>query len=102
MHAELRQRTRESGLLMLLSGAALAAHFSFWVEGIENTSITHATAFVSVTPIIIAAGMWAFSLPISCGMQLCYQALLLAICSCCRWVFDVTPTAKHLKQSCLP
>ena len=84
MHAELRQRTQESGLLMLVSGAALAAHFSFWVEGIQNTSITHATAFVSVTPIIIAAGMWAFSLPISGGAQLCFQALLLAICSCCR------------------
>ena len=36
--ADLRRRTCESGLLMLLSGAALAVHFSLWVEGIENTT----------------------------------------------------------------
>ena len=56
---------------MLLSGAALAVHFSLWVEGIENTTITHALFFISVTPIIIAAGMWAFGLPISTGESSC-------------------------------
>lgn len=77
--AELKRRTREDGLLMLLSGAALAMHFTFWVEGIQNTSITHATFFVSVTPIIIAAGMWAFGLPISRGE---------ALSACAWWVCD--------------
>ena len=67
--AELKQRTHKSGLLMLLSGAALAMHFSLWVEGIETTSITHALFFSSVTPIIIAGGMWALGLPISNGAQ---------------------------------
>ena len=56
---------------MLLSGMALAVHFSLWVEGIENTTITHALFFISVTPIIIAAGMWAFGLPISTGESCC-------------------------------
>lgn len=65
--AELKKQTQQSGLLMLLSGAALAMHFASWVEGIENTSITHALFFSSVTPIIIAGGMWAFGLPISSG-----------------------------------
>lgn len=54
---------------MLLSGGALALHFCFWVEGIENTSITHALFFSSVTPIIIAGGMWALGHPISHGVQ---------------------------------
>ena len=52
---------------MLLSGGALALHFCFWVEGIENTSITHALFFSSVTPIIIAGGMWALGHAISHG-----------------------------------
>ena len=69
--ADLRRRTCESGLLMLLSGPALAVHFSLWVEGIENTTITHALFFISVTPILIAAGMWAFGLPISTGESSC-------------------------------
>ena len=60
---------------MLLSGMALAVHFSLWVEGIENTTITHALFFISVTPIIIAAGMWAFGLPISTGDSCCMPSL---------------------------
>ena len=60
---------------MLLSGMALALHFSLWVEGIENTTITHALFFISVTPIIIAAGMWAFGLPISPGEACCTDSL---------------------------
>ena len=56
---------------MLLSGLALAVHFSLWIEGIENTSITHALFFISVTPIVIAAGMWASGLPISPGDSCC-------------------------------
>ena len=67
---ELKHRTHQSSLLMLLSGAALALHFCFWVEGIETTSITHALFFSSVTPIIIAGGMWALGHPISHGAQM--------------------------------
>ena len=89
---------------MLLSGMALAVHFSLWVEGIENTTITHALFFISVTPIIIAAGMWAFGLPISTGESCCTNSpwphCLLSgdMRSCCA----VPPTAschwaQHLK-----
>ena len=83
----MKQQTLESGLLMLLSGGALALHFASWVYGIENTSNPHALFFSSVTPIIIAGGMWALGVPISNGAQSalekppgCTPTCIAAIC----------------------
>ena len=82
---------------MLLSGGALALHFCFWVEGIEKHQhharplsshlsppssllggcglsatpflmVGHWIIFSSVTPIIIAGGMWALGHAISNGL----------------------------------
>jgi drug/metabolite transporter (DMT)-like permease len=52
---------------LLLSGTSLAFHFALWVMGIENTSLTHALLYVSITPILIAAGMWLMRMPLSIG-----------------------------------
>jgi drug/metabolite transporter (DMT)-like permease len=52
---------------MLVSGLSLAFHFALWVWGIDHTSLTHALLYVSITPILIAAGMWAMNKPLSKG-----------------------------------
>jgi hypothetical protein len=48
----------------------LGLHFGFWVWGILHTSLTHALLFVCITPVLIAAGMWALRKPISTGTYL--------------------------------
>ncbi|KAK9915319.1 hypothetical protein WJX75_007587 [Coccomyxa subellipsoidea] len=63
----LQDEARQSGLLMLVSGLSLAFHFALWVWGIDHTSLTHALLYVSITPILIAAGMWAMNKPLSKG-----------------------------------
>lgn len=67
--ADAQDRTRRSSPLLLASGGALGIHFGLWVWGILHTSLTHALLFVCITPVLIAAGMWALRRPISTGMH---------------------------------
>ncbi len=64
---------------MLLSGMSLAFHFALWVWGIDHTSLTHALLYVSITPILIAAGMWAMSKPLSQGDDTDYFIAILGV-----------------------
>lgn len=63
----LQGRAKQSGLLMLTSGVSLAFHFALWVWGIDHTSLTHSLLYVSITPILIAAGLWVLGKPLSQG-----------------------------------
>ena len=67
--ADAQGRARRSAPLLLASGGALGIHFGLWVWGILHTSLTHALLFVCVTPVLIAAGMWALRRPISTGTR---------------------------------
>lgn len=60
-----RAKTVRSAALVAGSGAALAVHFGAWVTSLELTSLTHSLLFVSATPILLAAGAWLLSQPIS-------------------------------------
>src|SRR5882762_5672890 len=42
---------RRAGLLCVLAGVALAAHFAFWVPSAKLTSIAAATALVATQPV---------------------------------------------------
>ncbi len=75
----MQKRVRSSWLLILGSGVSLAFHFGCWVWGVEHTSLTHALLFVSITPVLIAAGMWALRKPISTGTSLTQMPVLLAM-----------------------
>jgi len=49
--------TKESWLLLLASGLALAAHFGAWVASLDETSLTHSLLFVTAHPLVIVIGM---------------------------------------------
>ena len=52
-------RAREGGLLVL-SAVALAAHFAFWVESVQRTSILASVVLVTMQPLFVAVGAWIF------------------------------------------
>eukprot|EP00803_Ostreobium_quekettii_P002181 evm.model.scf_1521.2 EVM.evm.TU.scf_1521.2 scf_1521:18740-24069(+) len=60
-----RRHTWGASHLLALSGCLLGAHFGLWVWGLRHTSLAHSLLFVSVSPILIAAGTWALGWPIS-------------------------------------
>jgi drug/metabolite transporter (DMT)-like permease len=49
--------SRNSVLLLLASGAALAAHFGAWVASLDETTLTHSLLFVTAHPLVIVIGM---------------------------------------------
>lgn len=51
---------RGEGLLLALSAAALAAHFGFWVASLQRTSVVASVALVTMQPLFVALGGWAF------------------------------------------
>ncbi len=55
-----RGLTRGEWLLLGLSAAALAAHFGFWVASLQRTSVVASVALVTMQPLFVAAGGWAF------------------------------------------
>eukprot|EP00803_Ostreobium_quekettii_P005922 evm.model.scf_2899.1 EVM.evm.TU.scf_2899.1 scf_2899:8144-9816(+) len=60
-----RQRTWGVSHLLAMSGCLLGAQLALWVWGLQHTSLTHGLLFVSVSPILIAAGTWILGWPIS-------------------------------------
>ena len=50
-------KTRRTMLLLLASGAALAAHFGAWVASLGETTLTHSLLFVTAHPLVIVMGM---------------------------------------------
>jgi drug/metabolite transporter (DMT)-like permease len=50
-------RERRTWLLLLASGAALAAHFGAWVASLDLTTLTHSLLFVTAHPLVIVVGM---------------------------------------------
>ena len=57
---EWRRLSRPEALLLLLSAVALAAHFGFWVASLQRTSVVASVALVTMQPLFVAAGGWAF------------------------------------------
>ncbi len=51
---------RGDWLLLALSAAALAAHFAFWVASLQRTSVVASVALVTMQPLFVAIGGWAF------------------------------------------
>lgn len=51
---------RGEWLLLALSAAALAAHFAFWVASLQRTSVVASVALVTMQPLFVAIGGWAF------------------------------------------
>lgn len=51
---------RGEWLLLGLSAAALAAHFGFWVASLQRTSVVASVTLVTMQPLFVAAGGWAF------------------------------------------
>ena len=63
----LAQRERAAGslsrwdaALLVLSAVALAAHFAFWVVSVQRTSILASVVLVTMQPLFVAVGAWAF------------------------------------------
>ncbi len=46
--------TRRKLLLSLLGGVFLAAHFGFWIESLNHTSITSSVVLVAMNPVFVA------------------------------------------------
>ncbi len=46
--------------LLVLSAIALAAHFAFWVESVQRTSILASVVLVTMQPLFVAIGAWLF------------------------------------------
>ncbi len=59
LEANVAQRlwTPKTGVLLLASGLALAAHFGAWVASLDETTLTHSLLFVTAHPLVIVVGM---------------------------------------------
>ena len=57
---DLRGLGARDGALLLLSAAALAAHFAFWVVAVQRTSILASVVLVTMQPLFVAIGAWLF------------------------------------------
>lgn len=55
-----RGLTRGEWLLLALSAVALATHFGFWVASLQRTSVVASVALVTMQPLFVALGGWAF------------------------------------------
>ncbi len=61
----LRRLTRREAVLLVLAGAALAAHFFAWIAAVQLTTVANAAVFFSCNPIVIAAaGLLFFKEPV--------------------------------------
>ena len=54
-----RLQTRDM-VLLVLSAAALAVHFPFWVASVQRTSILASVVLVTMQPLFVAIGAWLF------------------------------------------
>ncbi|RJQ12751.1 MAG: DMT family transporter [Dehalococcoidia bacterium] len=55
-----RGLTRGEWVLLGLSAVALATHFGFWVASLQRTSVVASVALVTMQPLFVALGGWAF------------------------------------------
>ncbi|PKK81437.1 MAG: hypothetical protein CVT47_02430, partial [Thermoplasmata archaeon HGW-Thermoplasmata-2] len=53
---ELLELSRRDWLLILLSGAFLAAHFAFWIYSLALTSVAASVVLVTTSPLFVALG----------------------------------------------
>lgn len=51
---------RHDLMLLVVSAVALAAHFAFWVESVQRTSILASVVLVTMHPLFVAIGAWLF------------------------------------------
>ena len=51
---------KDTIVILLLSGIALAAHFGTWVTSLDHTSLAHSLLFVTSHPLIIVIGIAIF------------------------------------------
>ena len=56
---ELRALAPADLVLLVLASLALAAHFGFWVAGVQRTSVVDSTAIVATQPLFVGFGAWA-------------------------------------------
>ncbi len=55
-----RDLDRGEWLRLALSATALAAHFGFWGASLQRTSVVASVALVTMQPLFVAIGGWAF------------------------------------------
>ena len=55
---ELRRVARGDLVVLAIAGLALAAHFAFWVAGVQRTSVVASTAIVATQPLFVGFGGW--------------------------------------------
>ncbi len=51
--------TRRDGVIAMLAGVALAAHFAAWFESLSWTTVAASVTLVQAQPIFVAVGAWA-------------------------------------------
>jgi drug/metabolite transporter (DMT)-like permease len=56
MPARLRWQVLRAGWPLALNGAIIGCHFGLWVVSLQSTSLAHAMLFVSMSPVMVAAG----------------------------------------------
>mmetsp|Transcript_15190 Transcript_15190/g.26341 ORF Transcript_15190/g.26341 Transcript_15190/m.26341 type:complete len:442 (+) Transcript_15190:67-1392(+) len=92
---EERARCFASWHLMLGSGICLGLHFGLWVWGLEHTSLTHSLFFVSLTPVVLTAGMLILRKPVSKGEIF---GSLLAFLGGCFLALDPWKSSEEAKE----
>ena len=55
---ELRGVARGDLVVLAIAGLALAAHFAFWIAGVQRTSVVASTAIVATQPLFVGFGGW--------------------------------------------
>ncbi len=57
---ELRRITRRDLALLVLAGLVLAGHFAFWIASIQRTSVVASVVLVTMNPLFVGLGAWAW------------------------------------------
>ena len=57
---ELRRITRRDLALLVLAGLVLAGHFAFWIASIQRTSVVASVVLVTMNPVFVSLGAWAW------------------------------------------
>lgn len=57
---ELRRITRRDLALLVLAGLVLAGHFAFWIASIQRTSVVASVVLVTMNPVFVGLGAWAW------------------------------------------
>ncbi len=58
--AELRRLSRQDLLLLAASGVLLGLHFATWIASLDYTSVASSVVLVSMGPLFVGLGSWAF------------------------------------------